>query len=238
MTIARFIDLPSPYDMPTAPMGASPRFFNRIQTSSSGDETVQRVWTRPLWKYTLPEAIREHSTLVAVRNHFLVMGGTAHTFPFRDLTDFASIDPVYAPDHEPIITGDDQIIGVGDGVTTDFQIVKNYEIGAHKFVRNIILPDPDSLIVFVDGEPHHHPGYDFTRPGGVISFRTAPTLAQVISCGYLFDVEVRYEADDAFEGIIQKYGVSGFSDLTLLEVPHTTEGEDEGGGRSHHREGT
>jgi hypothetical protein len=40
----------------------------------------------------------------------------------------------------------------------------------------------------------------------------------VITAGFLFDVQVRFESDDAFEGILRTYAIGGFADITLIEV--------------------
>jgi uncharacterized protein (TIGR02217 family) len=57
-----------------------------------------------------------------------------------------------------------------------------------------------------------------TRPGGEIVFDTPPADDVSITAGFLFDVEVRFESDDAFESILRTYQVGGFADITLIEV--------------------
>lgn len=144
------------------------------------------------------------------------MRGPAYTWPFRDPLDFAS-KPLPAPNVAPVITMTDQAIGLGDGTTKDFQLVKTYKRGAQVYNRLIHLPIVSSVLVSIDGSAT---GITWTvsRPGGVISFATAPANGAEIRAGFLFDVEVRFDSDDAFDGIVRTYQVAGFSDVTLVEV--------------------
>jgi hypothetical protein len=51
-----------------------------------------------------------------------------------------------------------------------------------------------------------------------VTFDTPPLAGHPIKAGYLFDVPVRFESDDAFEGILRTYAIGGFADITLIEV--------------------
>lgn len=73
--------------------------------------------------------------------------------------------------------------------------------------------------------------YTVTRPGGVLTFDTpqesadSPTIPAVVTAGFYFDVEVRFESDDAFDGMLKNWNTSGYADITLLEVRHCSDGE-------------
>jgi uncharacterized protein (TIGR02217 family) len=82
------------------------------------------------------------------------------------------------------------------------------------------LPVVDSVIVAIDGVVVPDTDYTVTRPGGEIVFDLPPPVEVPgsITAGFLFDVEVRFESDDAFEGIVRTWQAGGFADLTLIEV--------------------
>jgi uncharacterized protein (TIGR02217 family) len=222
--MARFQDVYTPPEMPGWPCTSTPRTSTLIVEVDSGDEQVNRRWQHPLRRFTMPEAVRDMNIFEAVRDHFLVMGGPAHTWPFRDPLDFAS-RALAQPNVPPAVGFSDQVIGNGNGATTNFQLIKTYKSGAFSYARTITLPVIASVVVSIDDKPlaAHVPPLTFTvtRPGGVITFAGgAPHPGGVIKAGFLFDCEVRFESDDALEAIAQAIGLGGYADLTLVEVRH------------------
>lgn len=216
----RFIDEYAPPEMPGFPCLSSPRWSTAITQVDSGAEQANQRWAHPLYRYTLPEAVRDHTVFEAVRDHWLAMRGPAYTWPFRDPLDFASA-ALTAPNLVPTISSTDQVIGTGDGKATEFQLVKQYARGSQIYSRRIHLPIVSSVLVSLNGVPQpigSPPAWIVSRPDGVITFAEAPAFGAVIRAGFLFDVEVRFESDDAFDGIVRSYQVSGFADLTLVEV--------------------
>lgn len=61
-------------------------------------------------------------------------------------------------------------------------------------------------------------GWSVIREGGYIVFDSPPDVDAVLTCGFLFDVSVRYESDDSFDAICQTFGLGGYSDITLIET--------------------
>ena len=232
--MARFKDVYAPPGMPTHPVYCGPRWKHRIVTVDSGDEQVNPVWEHALQKYSMPECIRDFASYCAVRNHWYAMKGPTHTWPFRDPLDYSSIDHMYHPDDPtPDISAYDQIIGYGDGATTEFQLIRNYASGDETHARPIYLPLAGFVIYAIDGGPEQNalaapsPGADctVTRPGGILTFADPPDEGAVITAGYFFDVEVRFENDEAFEGIFQGPNAGGYASINLVEVRHCTDGE-------------
>jgi uncharacterized protein (TIGR02217 family) len=216
----RFIDEYAPPEMPGFPCMSSPRWSTAITQVDSGAEQANQRWQHPLYRFTLPQAVRDHEVFEAVRAQWLAMRGPAHTWPFRDPLDFASA-PLAAPNLVPSITALDQVLGTGDGARTKFQLVKEYARGSQTYTRTIHLPVVSSVLVSVGGTPvgvTSPPAFVVSRPDGEIEFATPPSPGQVVRAGFLYDVEVRFESDDAFDGIVTTYHVSGFADVTLVEV--------------------
>lgn len=214
--MSRFVDQYLPDCVAGYPVYSSPRFSTDIVVVDSGREQVNRRWIDPLHRYTLPEVVRTMEVFNAVRAHWFVMGGPARIFPFRDPFDFASVD-LSSPTEVPIISTADQVLGIGDDLRVDFQIIKEYVAGVNTYVREIYLPVVSSVIVAIDGVQQMS-GWSVDREGGMITFETPPITDAIVSCGYLFDVSVRFESDDSFDAICQTFGLGGYSDLTLLET--------------------
>lgn len=219
--MTRFVDEYAPADMPGFPCLSSPRWSTAITQVDSGAEQANQRWQHPLYRFTLPEAVRRHSVFEALKDHWLAMNGPAHTWPFRDPLDFAS-RALPAANVAPAVTMADQVLGMGDGAKTSFQLVKTYARGAQTYTRTIHLPVADSVLVSIAGaDPATLSppiGWSVSRPGGVVTFDSPPGPGQIVRGGFLFDVEVRFETDNAFDGIVQSYQVSGFADITLVEV--------------------
>lgn len=218
-----FIDEYMPEEIPGYPCVSAPRFKTTIQVNSGGNERRNQEWEHPLHQFILPEGIRSADVINGLKSHWLIMAGPFNSFPWRDPLDKASIDhiPNYPDDDlEDLISETDQYIGTVDGFTDTFQLVKTYSVGGNLYDRIIHLPVVDTVLVAIDGVLVSDTDYTVTRPGGEIVFDVPPPIsgAGIITAGFLFDVEVRFESDDAFEGIVRTWQAGGFSDLTLIEV--------------------
>ena len=218
-----FIDEYLPEAVPGYPCISSPRTKTSIKVTAGGRENRNREWEHPLMRFNLPEAPgRNFEVINALQKHWRVMGGPLHSFPFTDPLDKASIDLSVAnePDAAVLarISHTDQVIGTGDGVTREFQLVKSYTVGTSSYSRQINLPVVDSVLIGVDGDLVADTEYTVTRQGGVVTFDSPPANGLAVTAGFLFDVEVRFEDDDVFEGIVRTYQVGGFAALDLVEV--------------------
>lgn len=221
--MTRFVDEYLPAKVPGYPCISSPRFKTTIQVSSGGNERSNQDWEHPLHLFILPEAVgRDWPVIDALGKHWKIMRGRHRSFPWRDPLDFASCD-LAKPDVVPAIAAVDQYIGTADGFTNRFQLVKTYSVGAETYQRPITLPVLNSVVVAIDGVLVPAANYSLSRPGGVILFAVPPLQPPgpppgIITAGYLFDVAVRFESDDAFEGILRTFAIGGFADITLIEV--------------------
>ncbi len=214
--MSRFRDIYLDSKVPGYPCISTPRWSTEIVQVDSGAEQVNQRWANPLHKFTLPEAVRDMSVFNAIRDHWLVMRGPLYTWPWKDPLDFASV-ALAEPNVAPTITRLDQPLGTGNGLATQFQIIKRYTRSSQTFDRKIVLPVLASVLVAVNGTLQTS-GYTVSRPGGIVTFTSPPAAAAVITCGFLFDVEVRFESDEAFDGIVQTFGLGGFADIVLFET--------------------
>lgn len=201
------------------PVDVAPMFSTQLSRDDGGAEQVNQRWIDALREINIPQGVRDHATFETLKRHWLVMAGPAKTWPWRDPTDFASVD-LETPNVVPTVSATDQPLGTGDGATTRFQLTKRYDLGspAEVYDRIIRFPVASTIIVAVNGVESSPVNYTVTRYGGYVDFDVAPADGDVLTWGGLFDIQVRFESDDTFRGIMQTYGVSGFADIPLIEV--------------------
>jgi uncharacterized protein (TIGR02217 family) len=213
------------------PAHATPRFSTRMTLSKSADESRTSLWKVPLRKFQLPLANMNFGEIEDLLNHFIIMDGPKCTWPWRDPLDYASCAPVPPDEGDPPITPVDQFLGAGDGVTSQFQLMKMRTFGGFSRVRNIYLPVVDSVVISINGHaPEDVPSgfplygpYEFvsvTRPGGIVTISPAPSVGcDDIRSGYLWDAEVRWEADDSLQAAIESMDTQSVAPLNFVEVP-------------------
>lgn len=219
-----FIDQYPPASIMKFGFVSSPRWSTSITAVANGGERRNRNWQHPLHSFSAPEAVECHEHLAALHNMWMATAGPLHTFPFRDPLDFASRD-LPAADVEPPIGPTDQVIGIGDGQTTEFQLVRRYSFGGQQYARTIAHPIVSTVEVAINALPPDDPTlpggpwiWSVDRETGVVTFNKPIRLGDVVTAGFLFDVEVRFENDDSYDGIVRSWRVSGHADLVFVEV--------------------
>lgn len=154
-----------------------PEFSTSVVESQSGDEARNGRRMLPLGRYDAAVGVRTQEMADAVRDVFMVARGKLNTFRFKDWQDYRLTDGV---------------IGTADGIITNFQLVKVYEVGAHALTRPIILPRSGTLTVKRNGSPIA--GWTCNYNTGLVSF-ASPPAAGVISATCEFDVLARFDVD-------------------------------------------
>jgi uncharacterized protein (TIGR02217 family) len=218
-----FLDIYMPDEVPGYPCVSAPRTKTTIQVTAGGNERRNQEWQHPLHRFVLPEAIaRNWGVVEDLKKHWLITRGPYYSFPWQDPLDKASCDLLCANELEADviarISRSDQFVALGDGFTDSFQLVKTYSRDSEDYSRDIHLPVLSTVLVAIDGVLVDPANYTVSRPGGIITFDTPPADNATITAGFLFDVEVRFESDDAFESLVRTWQVGGFADLTLIEV--------------------
>lgn len=219
--MTRFIDEYTADEVPGFPCISSPRWSTDMQIVDSGAERANQRWEHPLHSYKLPDAIRNHATYEGIHDHWMVMRGPLHSFPFRDPLDFASVK-LGLPNVVPTISGTDQQFGTGDGIVRTFQLQKTYTRGVQTYTRDIFHPIVSTVVITFNsvdtGDLSPTAFFTVDRLTGKVTFDEAPPPGVVLKAGFLFDVEVRFGSDDAFDGIVQTYQVSGYADIEFVEI--------------------
>lgn len=220
--MSRFRDVYAPEEMPGYGAYGTPRRLTQIGIGSSGGEQANMQRAYSLRRFTLPKAVRLFEHVAAVIDHWEVMDGPYATWPFRDWMDFASVK-LTKPQVVPTVTPFDQTFATGDGTTTEFQLTKTYSRGGYEHVRRIVLPVVDTIRIGVAGlevlNTSSPADWEVEREGGTVTFASPPADGAAITWGGLFDLNVRFENDEALDLILQNFQIGAFGDLVLLEVP-------------------
>lgn len=222
----RFVDVYLPARILGYGFETLPRFSTAMTAVASGAEHANQNWAHPLRTFTAPEGVRCWEDLDALQDMWMTTAGPFRTFAFRDPLDFASRKLV-GPGAVPTVGPTDQVIGEGDGFNRVFQLQKTYTYGPLTYTRAIAHPvvdtvtlalnalDPDTAHPTLEDGPY---AWEVDRLTGEVTFDHAPADGLVITAGFLFDVEARFEGDDSYGAIVHAYKTAGHADLTFVEV--------------------
>lgn len=220
------------------PVEIAPNFSTQQTRVDSGSEASNSRWVDPLRDINVPSGVRDQPTFEALKRHWLVMKGPHKTWPWRDPTDFASLDleipneatadilARISKNDQPLIDADGAV-AVPDGIETVFYLGKRYDVGspAEPYIRRIYFPVVSTIQLAIDGASPAalSPALTATvsRNGGVVTFSSPPgggSPASRMTWGGLFDLQVRFADDQTFRGIMRTYAASGFADIPLSEV--------------------
>ena len=163
-------------------------FLTQINELNSGAEQRNIEWSQARGVWDISYGAREKETIDAVKNHHLPRYGRAHTFPFKDWTDYVMPR---------------QGIGTGDGATSSYPIYKLYGgDGGYYYQRYLALIVAGSHSAWVNGvQLGFSGGYDVTLStldGFACAFLVLPSAVpggHVVEFACQFDCLVRYDVD-------------------------------------------
>lgn len=157
-------------------------------------------WSYPLHRFSISvQNGIETAEFLEAQTLFHALAGSGHGFRFKDPHDYTT-----AADINTAFAFDDVQIGTGDGVTTDFQILKKYTKGTLTTSRIIQKPVSGQIKSGVAGvEKTITTDWTVDTTTGIISYLVAPTMGQAVTAGCLFDVPV-IASDDINEALIDK----------------------------------
>lgn len=163
------------------------RFSTQIFRSVSGHETRNSQWADASLSFDVGPGIRSEADCAELIRFFRARRGAARGFRLRDLIDSSSAPQGALP--QPT----DQLLGEGDGVRSEFPLIKHYGDPPDGQQRRITRPVAGSVLVSVDGAVV--PGWTL-KPGGIVRFASPPAVGTQVRAGYLFDVPVRFASDE------------------------------------------
>ena len=177
-----------------------------VVTLASGHERRSTPWASGRRRYLIGSGLRSLDDMAALTEFFEARQGRLYGFRFRDFADFKSC----APGAEP--GPGDQSIGIGEGVTTQFPLVKAYG----GTTRRIAKPIEGTVRIAVDGIEASE-GWSVDVTTGEVMFETAPDDGAEITAGFRFDTPVRFDAD-RLEITLETFGSGRMVAMPLIEV--------------------
>ncbi|GEO84385.1 MULTISPECIES: DUF2460 domain-containing protein [Alphaproteobacteria] len=158
---------------------------------TNGREARNARWRNSRRVYDAGSGLRSLADLYAVVAFFEARGGQLHGFRFRDPLDGTSGEPGEA------VTPFDQTIGMGDGETARFTLVKTYGDAGGEWRREIVKPVAGTVRLAVDGVELPETGFTCDATTGIITFggEYIPSVGALVQAGFAFDVPVRFDTD-------------------------------------------
>ncbi len=178
-----------------------PVFSTVITTNAGGYEKRNRNWAQARNVYNVAHGIKNQTQLDALIAFFRARAGRWQAFRFKDWSDYRLIG---------------QVIGTGDGSTTQFQLIKTYSSGSETYTRPITRPVAGVMDVFLDGVLQIS-GVVVDATTGLVTFSAAPGSGVPISVDGEFDVPVRFETDQ-LTARLDDAGLYSWGDIPLVEV--------------------
>lgn len=180
-----------------------------VVTLGSGRESRNTPWAHGRRRYDIGGATRTLDDLHELIAFFEARRGSLHGFRFRDPFDFKSCAPSAEPG--PL----DQGIGLGDGATITFQLVKTY--GAPAYTRPIAKPLPGSVRTALDGVELSSGEFSVDTATGLVTFAAAPAAGASVTAGFLFDTPVRFDLD-RLDLSLDGFGAGRAISVPLIEI--------------------
>ena len=191
-------------------LSGGPERRTDVVMTASGHEERNARWADSRRSYNVGYGVKSVDDLQSVISFFEERRGRLYAFRFKDYTDYKSCLPSH------VVSATDQVIGNGDGVTTTFQLVKNY--GAQRpWTRTIVAPVLGTVTVAINGLNSTFFTVDLTT--GLVTFAAGhiPPSAAVVSAGFEFDVPVRFDTDKIKINLAH-FKAGDIPDVPLIEV--------------------
>ncbi|HNQ98402.1 MAG TPA: DUF2460 domain-containing protein [Trueperaceae bacterium] len=217
-----FHEVRLPSDVERGAVGG-PRFKTTVLQLASGFEQRNIDWEQVKGEWDISYGLmslrdNELDTYIhAVRDFFYARSGRAHGFRFKDWSDFEIGEP-----SDPL--GGHQLIGLGDGATTQFQVFKRYSSGGVSYDRVIKKLVSGTVSVLLDSVVQLA-GYSVDVNTGLVTFDVAPAATGgsgpggevVVQVACEFDVPVRFD-DDHLKITVQTAQAGQIPAIPLVEI--------------------
>lgn len=184
MPPSSFHDVGFPVDIAFGASGG-PERRTEIITLGSGREFRNSRWADARRRFDAGYGIRTLDDLYDVISFFEERRGRLYGFRFRDKTDWKSCAPGQTPSPA------DQTIGIGNGSTLNFQLVKSYGL-MMPYVRRITRPVAGSVRPSVAGI---EVAAAVDLASGTLTFAEPPPPGAVVAAGFAFDLPARFDTD-------------------------------------------
>jgi len=190
-----------------------PERRTEIVVLGSGAEERNSRWADSKRRYNAGYGIKSADDLHAVIAFFEERRGRLHGFRWKDWSDYKSCAPGAQP------SALDQQIGVGDGATASFQLIKTYGSAFAPWTRIITQPVAGSVKIAVDGVEQAAERFAVNATTGVVTFvaEYIPAEGAVVTAGFEFDVPVRFDTDQ-LQINLQQFEAGSIPHIPIVEI--------------------
>jgi uncharacterized protein (TIGR02217 family) len=190
-----------------------PERRTEIVSFGSGREQRNARWAHSRRRYDAGYGVKTLHALQSVVAFFEERRGQLYGFRWRDRLDHASAAPGLP------LSPLDQGLGIGDGATAHFQLVKSYGTGGAPYARPIAKPVGGSVRVAVGGVELAGGGFAVDATTGLVSFAAGhiPVAGAAITAGFQFDVPVRFDTD-YLEVDLSAFAAGAIPKIPLVEI--------------------
>ena len=179
-----------------AQASVEPTFSTAVVTTASGAEQRNSDWADARLRFDAGPGVRSEAELQALIAFFRARRGAAVGFRFQDPFDHAAAS---------------QTIATGDGVRTEFPLIKTYG----DQVRRITRPVAQSVRVFVSGAERI--GGWVLGEKGAVRFDVPPAAGVQVSATFQFDVPVRF-AEDRLSISLATFAAGEVPSVPLIDI--------------------
>ena len=180
-------------------------YNTNINKSKNGREQRISNTDEPLLYYNIVSGIKTKDDIDSIIKLFKLVKGRAIGFRFKDWLDYSVKN---------------QTIGIGDGETKEFQLIKSYTTALNDenitHIRKITKPVKSTVDIFVNGVNYNNNlNIDYTS--GKIVFNNPVALNEVITANFEFDVPVRFD-NDTLEISMRNVNSGELNNIKLVEI--------------------
>ena len=193
-----FIELRFPDDIAYG-SACGAEYSTDVVTTSSGYEYRNINWSEARLKYNVLCGIKNQEQLDKIIALFRICKGRGIGFRFKDWSDYIAFN---------------QLIGIGDGCSREFQLIKQYKFGSSITNRVIKKPVKKTISIYLNNIKTNA---IIDHKTGRIIFDTPIEKDTSITADYEFDVPVRFDADQ-IHASIHDYGLYAIDGITLTEI--------------------
>ena len=152
-------------------------------------------------RWNVAHGLKKREQVAELIAFFRARRGRAYGFRFKDWTDYQGLA---------------QSLGVGDGSTKTFQLVKRYPSGGVAESREITKPIAGTVKIYRDGVEATS-GWSVDTTTGLVTFGTSPTAGVQVTADFSFDVPVRFDSDQ-MDVTIETYQLGTWGQIPVLEI--------------------
>jgi uncharacterized protein (TIGR02217 family) len=189
-----------------------PERRTEIVTLANGFEERNTRWAHSRRRFDAGVGMRSLDDVETLIAFFEARQGQLFAFRWKDWSDFKSSIP------SQDVQFQDQVIGTGDGVTTQFQLSKTYTSGAASYRRPIGKPVLGTISVGIEGDIQTDTvHYTVDTFAGLVTFDLAPEEDAAVTAGFEFDVPVRFDTD-GIKTSLASFKAGDVPDVPVVEV--------------------